>query len=339
MHYDFMSDIQFQYPIALWLLALVPVFLLFYLLYRLWRRRAVKRMGDPKLVASMMKGYSPLKATFRFVMLALAFALGCIAVANPRIPEGGDAAVRKGFDLVFVLDISNSMLATDVEPTRLMRARSFMMQVLKGMPDNRVGLVIFAGQAYVQLPLTTDYSAVQLFINSVSPGMITVQGTAVGQALEKAELAFATSVDRYKAVVLITDGETHDESAVEEAKRLSTKGIIINTVGLGSPEGTTILDPETGTPKQDLDGTPVISRLNEALLKEIAASANGDYIHLQQTPAAVAAITQSFAAADRKAILDTSLLNYQSLYLWCLAPMLLLLLAEMFFPERKKPTA
>ena len=119
---------------------------------------------------------------------------------------------------------------------------------------------------------------------------------------------------------------------------MSAKGIIINTVGLGSPEGTTILDPETGTPKQDLEGSPVISRLNEALLKEIAANANGDYIHLQQTPAAVAAIKQSFATADRKAIQDTSLLNYQSLYLWCLAPMLLLLLADMLFPERKKRT-
>jgi len=333
-----MSEIQFQYPQALWLLALVPVFVLLFVLYMLWRKRAVKRIGEPALVKTLLKGHSTPKTVVRFVLLTLAFALGCLAVANPRIPEGGDPTVRKGIDMVFVLDVSNSMLASDITPNRLARAKAFMTQALKQMPDNRVGMVVFAGQAYVQLPLTTDYSAVQLFINAANPGMVAAQGTAIGQALEKAELAFASSVDRYKAIVLITDGETHDEAGVDEAKKLATKGVIINTVGLGSPTGTQIIDPETGTAKLDLDGNPVISKLNEPMLREMAATANGDYIHLQQTEAAVAALVESFATAEKKAILDTTLLNYQSLYLWCLAPMLLLLLVEMFFPERKKGT-
>jgi Ca-activated chloride channel family protein len=238
--------------------------------------------------------------------------------------------------MVFVLDVSNSMLATDVEPSRLAKAKSFMTQSLKQLPDNRVGMVIFAGQAYVQLPLTTDYSAAQLFINAATPEMVEAQGTAVGDALQKAELAFASSVERYKAIVLITDGETHDEAATGVAQELSTKGIIINTVGIGSVEGTTIIDPETETPRVDASGSPVISKLNEAILKEVATVSKGDYIHLQETGAAVQALTQSFATADKKALLDTSLLNYNSLYLWLVVPMLFFLLAEMFFPERKK---
>jgi Ca-activated chloride channel family protein len=331
-----MPDIQFQYPQALWLLALLPVWLLLFVGYLMWRTRAVKKMGDPQLVRTLFKGHSKPKTIFRFVLFFLAFAMGCIAIANPRIPEGGDSTVRKGIDMVFVLDVSNSMLATDVEPSRLAKAKSFMTQSLKQLPDNRVGMVIFAGQAYVQLPLTTDYSAAQLFINAATPEMVEAQGTAVGDALQKAELAFASSVERYKAIVLITDGETHDEAATGVAQELSTKGIIINTVGIGSVEGTTIIDPETETPRVDAGGSPVISKLNEAILKEVATVSKGDYIHLQETGAAVQALTQSFATADKKALLDTSLLNYNSLYLWLVVPMLFFLLAEMFFPERKK---
>lgn len=331
-----MNNIQFQYPEALWLLALVPVFVLLFVAYLLWKKRAAKRMGDPRLVQALTKSYSQPKTIIKFTLLATAFALGCVAVANPRQPEGGDPTVRKGIDVVFALDVSNSMLATDVQPNRLTKAKDFIQQVLRQTPDNRVALVLFAGQAYVQAPLTTDYSAAQLLLNAAAPSTIAAQGTAISDAVKKTEIALATSEDRYKALVLITDGETHDEEAVNAAKELASKGVIINTVGIGSPQGTTIMDPTTGAVKVDATGNPVISKLNEAILKEIAAAANGEYIHLQDVPAAAKALTSQFATADRKAVVDTSLLNYNTLYMWVAAPMLLLLLMDVFFPDRKK---
>lgn len=331
-----MNNIQFQYPEALWLLALVPVFVLLFLAYLQWKKRAAKRIGDARLVQALTKSYSKPKTIIKFTLLATAFALGCVAVANPRQPEGGDPTVRKGIDVVFALDVSNSMLATDVQPNRLEKAKDLVRQVLRQTPDNRVALVLFAGQAYVQAPLTTDYSAAQLLLNTATPSTITAQGTAISDALKKTEIALATSEDRYKALVLITDGETHDEEAVNAAKELATKGVIVNTVGIGSPQGTTITDEMTGELKKDASGNPVISKLNEAILREIAAATKGSYVHLQDVTAAAKAITAQFATADKKAVVDTSLLNYNTLYMWVAAPMLLLLLADVFFPDRKK---
>jgi Ca-activated chloride channel homolog len=334
-----MNNIQFQYPEALWLLALVPVFILLFAAYLLWKKRTAKKIGDARLVQALTKSYSQPKTVIKFVLLATAFALGCITLANPRQPEGGDPTVRKGIDVVFALDVSNSMLATDIQPNRLTKAKDLIRQVLQQTPDNRVALVLFAGQAYVQAPLTTDYSAAQLLINAAGPSTIAAQGTAISDALKKTEIALATSEDRYKSLVLITDGETHDDQAVNAAKELASKGVIINTVGIGSVTGTTITDETTGTVKTDASGSPVISKLNEAILKDIAATGSGTYVHLQDVALSAKAITSQFATANKKAVVDTSLLNYNTLYMWVAVPMLLLLLADVFFPDRKKVKA
>lgn len=266
----------------------------------------------------------------------LAFAAGCLAAANPRKPEEGGSEVRKGIDVVIALDVSNSMMGTDVKPSRLDKAKAFISQLLKAMPDNRVGLVLFAGQAYVQMPLTFDHSAASLFVSAANPGIIATQGTALNDALQKSDLAFAATSDRYKAIILISDGETHDDNAVITAQQVGARGIMVNTVGIGSPEGSVIADPLTGEPKKDESGNVVISRLNEQALQQVAAAANGTYIHLTEEGEAVKQIGIQLAVAEKKALVDTSLLNYSTLFMWFAAPMLLLLLAELFFPDRKK---
>jgi Ca-activated chloride channel homolog len=334
-----MNNIQFQYPEALWLLALVPVFVLLFVAYLLWKKRTVKKIGDARLVGALTKNYSRPKTIIKFSLLTLAFILGCITLANPRQPEGGDPTVRKGIDVVFALDVSNSMLASDIQPNRLAKAKDLIRLVLANTPDNRVALVLFAGQAYVQAPLTTDYSAAQMLINAAGPSTIAAQGTSISDALKKTDIALATSEDRYKALVLITDGETHDEEAVNAAKELASKGVIINTVGIGSTTGTTITDETTGVVKTDASGSPVISKLNEAILKDIAATGSGTYVHLQDAASGAKAIISQFATADKKAVVDTSLINYNTLYMWVAAPMLLLLIGDIFFPDRKKVKA
>jgi Ca-activated chloride channel homolog len=329
-------DLQFQYPELLWLLALTGLFALLFAAYLAWKRRVAKRLGEPRLVKELLKSRSTPKTILKFSLLTLAFALGCIAVANPRKPEEGSGEARKGIDVMVALDLSNSMLATDAAPSRLQRAKELIRQMAASMPNDRMGLVVFASQAYVQVPLTYDHSALDLFVNTANPSLITAQGTAVSQALDRAEKAFTTSEERYKAVILITDGENHDVNAVAKAQELVSKGILVNTVGIGSPVGAPIIDPTTREAKKDAAGNVVISRLNEQLLREIATATKGEYVYLDQPATAAKQLAALLSTAEKKALVDTSQLNYETFYMWFALPMLLLLLAEVFFPERKK---
>ena len=326
---------QYQYPQAFWLLAGLVLLLLIYWQYVSWKKKASKRIGDDRLVKTLTKNHSSLKAGIKFTLLLLGFALGCLALTNPRKPIDAPGEERKGIDVVIALDVSNSMTATDVPPNRLQKAKQFVSKLIDKLPNDRVGLVLFAGNAYVQMPLTFDHGAAKLYVSAATPGSIPSQGTAISEALEKGRLAFEEASDRFKSVVLITDGETHDENAEEELQEAVERGIMINTVGLGSPEGTTILD-SAGNIKKDEAGNTVISKLNDTILKNIAAASKGTYVPLQNSDEAVAQITAQYAEIEKKALTDTSLFNYQPLYMWVAVPMLLFLLAEIFIPDRKK---
>lgn len=336
-----MFHLQFQYPQALWLLTAVPLFILLFAFYLLWCKKSSKRIGDLKLVEGLHKSHSPFKTALKFCLLILAFSAGCIALANPRQAAAGGDEARKGLDIVIALDVSNSMLALDAAASenRLNRAKAFVTQMVKRMPENRFALVLFAGQAYVQMPLTYDHSATQLFLASANPGTITAQGTGINESLKKAESVFSTTIDRYKAIVLITDGETHDEGAIETATELAAKGIMVHTIGIGSVEGAAIKDTATNGFKKDASGNVILSKLNEPLLEQIATAAKGSYFNLKASGEAVTHLVTQFSTVEKKALVDTSLLNYQTFYFWFAAPMLLLLLIEIFLPDRKKVKA
>jgi Ca-activated chloride channel family protein len=326
---------QFQYPQAFWLLALVPFFGLLFLSYQLWKKRKVKKLGNVSLVKSLYKNHSPVKSIIKTCLVLLAFSLGCLALANPRIPDEASAEARKGIDIVIALDVSNSMKATDIAPDRLNKAKQFISKLIDNLQDDRIGLVVFAGSAYAQMPLTFDHEAARLYVSAADPSAITAQGTSITDAFMKSNLLFSEQSDRFRSVILITDGETHDDNALEETKELASKGIMINTVGIGSAEGATITD-SSGTPKKDASGQVVISKLNEQILKQVAAATHGTYVHLESTDAAVKEVLSQYAQIEKKALGDTSLLTYKSFYAWLAAPMLLLLLVETFLPDRKK---
>lgn len=328
---------QYQYPQAFWLLCGLGLFVLLYAGWLLWRRRSARRIGDVKLVKNLMKGYSPLLSGIRFFLLLLAFALGCLALANPRRPDAASNDVRKGIDVVVAMDISNSMLATDLAPDRLTRARQFVSRLVGRLPNDRVGLVLFAGSAYVQVPLTFDHGAVSMAISNANPSLITEQGTAISAALDKCLLTFEDK-DRFKAIVLITDGETHDDNALEAAEETASRGVMINTIGIGSPEGATIIDPSTRSPLRDAGGNVVLSRLNEQILQQVAVAGKGQYIFLESTDAAVEKLLEQFSGIEKKALADTSLFTYHTYYLWLVIPMAILLLLEIFLPNRKRET-
>ncbi len=296
-------------------------------------------MGDARLVKELYKNHSRFKTIIKFFLLIIAFAAGCIAIANPRKLSETVNDVRKGIDVVIALDVSNSMLATDVVPNRLTKAKQLITQLINKMPDNRIGLVIFAGNAYLQLPLTYDHGSANLFLTTADPGLIKAQGTAISEALQISDRAFATSSERYKSIILISDGETHDEGALLKTQELATKGVMINTVGLGSTGGAAIVDPLTKLSKKDAAGNTIISKLNQEILQQIADTTKGKYIHLDDAGRAATEIIAQLSTADKKALLDTSLLSYQSFYTSLAIPMLLFLLIEIFFPDRKKVKA
>jgi Ca-activated chloride channel homolog len=332
-------NFQYQYPEAFWLLLLVPLLLLLYATYLLWRKRTAKRIGDEMLVAALTKSHSTWKARTKFFLFLFAFALGCLALANPRKPDDASAEIRKGIDVVIALDVSNSMMATDVSPNRLTQAQKLLTSLIDKMPNDRIGFVVFAGNAYTQMPLSTDHNAAKLFVSTANPGTVPQQGTAVADALLQSNAAFEEGSQRFKTIILVTDGETHDEDAVPTARDLAKKGVMVNTVGLGSVTGATILDTATGTPKKDEEGNVVVSKLNDELLREIAEATNGTYVHLEAVAPATTTLLDQYKNVEKKALVDTTGLIYESFYWWLLLPMFLLLLFELFFPDRKKVVA
>lgn len=328
-------DFQFQYPEAFWLLALMPIFLLLFFLHQSWKKKVVKKIGDVHLVNELQSNHSSAKTALKFALFLIAFVLGCIALANPRIADKNSGEARSGIDVVIALDVSNSMKAADIAPNRLSHAKQFILKLIDNLQNDRIGLVVFAGYAYAQMPLTFDYDAAKMYVSAADPANISAQGTSIGDAFDKSNILFGKDNDRFKSVVLITDGETHDENALQKLKNLSEKGVMVNTVGIGSAGGATIVD-SGGNIKTDASGQPVVTKLNEVFLKNIAQATNGTYVYLQNSDDAIKQVMKQYAQINKKALNDASLYNYQTIYEWLAAPMLLVLIAEIFLPDRKK---
>ena len=291
------------------------------------------------MVNELTGNFSGKLFSLKFILLLLAFAAGITAIMNLRKPGASDSNIRKGIDVMLALDVSNSMLATDLQPNRLERAKQFITKLMAALPNDRIGLVLFAGKAYMQMPLTTDHNAAQMFVLSAGPASIPQQGTVINEALKMSANAFNTAERRFKAVVLISDGEDHDPDAEATSKELAEQGMLINTVGIGSPEGSYIPDPATGQNKKDEMGNTVISRLNEDGLKSMAENTNGVYVRLQSSDEAVDIVKKNLSQIESKAFGDISLMNFKTYYWWFAGAMLIFLLVENFIPERKKAMA
>lgn len=315
--------------------ALVVFVVLFLFLLR-WKKRTVKKIGDYRLVQQLIKNFSPQLFTGKFILFSLAFALGVVAVANLRRPGSSENISRKGIDVVIALDVSRSMLATDLSPSRLERAKQMILKLMDQMPNDRIALVLFAGKAYLQMPLTTDHGAAAIFVSSATPDAIPTQGTVFSDALQMSARAFNTKERRFKSVILISDGEDHDKEALKTAESISQQGIMVCTVGIGSPEGSQIPDNTTNDYKRDAMGNIVVSKLNEDELKQIAAKTNGIYVHFESSDQTVNEIAQQLSQVERKTFTDVSLLNYTTYYMWFAGLMLLLLILEFTLPERKR---
>ncbi len=327
---------NFEHTEFLLVLAAVPVFLLIYLLAVSRKKRIAKKLGDPALVKELTKQYHPGKFTLKFVLMLLGFIAMTIAFANIRSADASEQVKRNGIDVMVALDVSNSMMAQDITPTRLDRAKQVISKIIDKLGDDRVGLVLFAGKAYLQMPLTGDHGAAKMYLSSATPQSVPTQGTVIGEALKMCYLSFNNEDRKYKTVVILSDGEDHDEGAVELAKKMASDGVVIHTVGVGTTAGSSIPDPETGGLKQDMSGNVVVTKLNEAPLQQIATAANGQYQLFSTTDKIVSTIVSELKTMDQRQVTDESLLNYKSFFQYFLALALIFLTVELLVSERRK---
>lgn len=327
--------LQFQYVLLLAAFGLIPLIFLMYLYARQKKKKAIKKIGDPQLVGQLLKQYNSRSFIQKFLLVTVAMAALVVALANLRKPSGAENVARAGIDVMLALDVSKSMLAQDISPTRLDRAKQMLSRLIDKLGNDRVGIVIFAGKAYLQMPLTGDVSAAKMYLSSAGTESVPTQGTVIGDALKMCFASFNSKEKKYKAVVLVSDGEDHDENAESVAKDMANEGVVIYTVGIGSPAGSAIFDPATGSSKLDNQGNVVISKLNEDALRSVAKNGNGGYLFYNNTEAAAATIANELGNLDKKAVKDDSLTNYTSYYQWFLALALLLLLVELFISEMK----
>lgn len=274
--------LRLEDPIYLWLLLIIPVLVL--VRFVGWRRRKMKfrKLGDPQLIKELMPDISCYRPTLKFVLQLVAIALLIVVLARPQMGTKTTHDKRKGIEAIIALDISNSMLAQDVAPSRLDKSKLLIENLVDKFTNDKIGLIVFAGEAYVQLPITSDYVSAKMFLQDITPGLIQTQGTDIAGAIELASQSFTQADKVGKAIIVITDGENHEGGAQEAAEAARKKGINVYMLGVGNTKGAPI-PMEDGSYLQDNAGHTVMTFLNEDMCKEIAQAGKGSYIHVDNT--------------------------------------------------------
>lgn len=320
------------------LLALPILIILFWWAWRA-RRRAIARFGEVELVTRLMPRFSKYRHYLKLGLLLLVLALLAIGWANPQRGSKLVKYERKSVDVIIAFDISQSMMAEDLSPNRLERARRFAQTIVEGLSGERIGLIYFAGGAYLQSPITADYNAVNLSLRSADPSMLTNQGTAIPEAIQLAQESYEEGDRSHRILILITDGENHEDGALEAARRATQEGIFLYTVGVGTAQGGFIPEPQRGMVetayKLDRNGRPVRSRLGEEVLRELAKTGNGDYFNLSSgTRPVLSALKSRIENMEKKTLEQRTFAEYDSAFQWLVGPAILLLVLEFLLPYR-----
>lgn len=330
---------ELDHPYYFYLMALIPVLVVIYIILTIWKRRARKRFGDPELLKKLAPETSKVKPVLKLVIALLIIAALSVALVNPKVGSRLETVKREGVDIVFALDVSKSMLTQDVRPDRLSKAKQIISRTLDNLISDRVGIIIYAGQAYPQLPITTDYGAARLFLKTVDTEIIPSQGTAIADAIELATRYYDDETQKNRVLVIISDGEDHEEGFAAAAEKAAEMGIKIYSVGVGTTKGSPIPELRNGvnigTYKRDNSGEVVISRLNVDNLQEIARIGDGGYIGGKNTRETVEAIISTIEDMEKKEFESQVFADYEDQFQWFLGLALLLLILDVFILERK----
>ncbi len=325
--------LYFASPIYLWLLLLVPVIPIVYGILRYLRTKRIRKMGDEALVRRLMPSWSGAKGWVRIVLFALAWLFFVIGISRPQMGAKLKEHEAKGAEIMICLDVSNSMLAQDYSPSRLDRAKLAISRVVDKLAGDRIGLIIFAGTSFVQLPITTDYVSAKMFLGNIDTGSVPVQGTAIGDAVKTAMKSFSAQSDKSRAIIVITDGENHEDDAVDAARQAAEIGIKVYTIGVGSQQGQPI--PVEGGLLKDSEGNIVVTRLDEGTLRKMAQEGGGAYVHAGNEEFGLAPIVDDIKKMEAERYSSIVFEEYDELFMYFFAVALALLVLEALIGERK----
>ena len=330
--------LRFANAYILWALVLVPLLIIIFMLVRRWKKKALASFGDKGVISRIMPQVSSSRPTLKFIFFIVAYTLLIIGIADPQVGNHIDEVKKKGADIMIVLDVSNSMLSQDYSPSRLENAKRALAQLIDNLHEDRIGIIVFAGEPYVQMPITTDYSAAKIFLNTINTGMVPVQGTAIGAAIYLGVKSFDYKDGTGKAIILMTDGENHEDDAVTAAQNAHDKGVVVHVIGFGSPQGAPVPIYDNG--KQvgfhlDSAGHTVISKLNEDMCKEIAVAGNGVYIRATDANSGLGIVMDQIHKMKQKTYDSKSFKDFEDRFQFFIAIALFLFIAEFFISNRK----
>jgi Ca-activated chloride channel family protein len=330
--------LRFEHTEFLYALLLIPALTGIFIWMMFWKKRALKRFGDWAIIHRLIPGLSGGRVIAKFILLMIGYAFLVIGIANPQIGSKLVEGERKGIDIMIALDVSNSMLAEDIKPNRLEMSKQAISKLIDKLGNDRIGVVVFAGKAYMQLPITTDYSAAKMFLAAINTRIVPSQGTAIGAAIEMAVGAFDDETHS-RAIIIITDGENHEDDALKAAREASEKGIIVYTVGMGLPEGAPIPDYNKFNQmvgyKKDRDGSTVVTRLDEAMLQQIASAGKGVYVRANNTQSGLKTILDEINKLEKTKFESRTFSDYEDRFQYFIVVSLIFLILELFIFERK----
>lgn len=329
---------RFARPEFLYLLILVPVLIGFFYYALIIKSKRLKTLGNKALLRTLMPEASRIRPRAKFYLLLVALVLSIFMMAGPQFGTKLEKQKRQGAEVVIAVDVSNSMLSQDLKPDRMSRAKRILGGLIDNLQEDKVALMVFAGDAYVQMPLTTDVSSAKMFLSNINPGMVPIQGTAIGMAIKRSMSLFSnTDTNVGKTIIIITDGENHEDDAVAMAKKALESGITVNVMGVGTPEGAPIPIAGTNSFRKDKYGNVVVTKLNESMCQEIASAGGGAYVKADNSSAAVRALTSELEKLSKSEIESQVYSQYNEQYIVIAWIVLILLVVECLLLERKNP--
>ena len=332
-----MQLFRFANPEFLYLLLLLPAITLLFILEIYRRKRAIRKIGELKLVNNLLPELSTTRPVIKFINMMIALASVILMIARPQFGSKIEDVKKQGVEVIIALDVSNSMLAEDIQPNRLTRAKQAISRLVDNLDNDKIGLIVFAGDAYTQIPVTTDYVSAKMFLSSIGPEMVPKQGTAIGAAISLGIRSFSPGEDKSKAMIIITDGENHEDDPVSAAEEAAGKGIVIHTIGIGSEQGVPV-PVVTGGKRdflKDVDGNTVITRLDEEILKKIALSTDGNYVRANNSNIGLDEVYGEIGKMKKQELESTIYTEYNDQFQIFAAIALFFLILEFIIMDRK----
>lgn len=333
-----MDVFKFGSPQYLIALVLIPILVALFIYFRIRRKKAIEAFGNPELLADLMPSASNSRPIWKFSILMLVLAFMIIGLARPQYGAKLQKIKRKGVEIIIALDVSNSMMAEDIQPNRLERAKRAISRLTDQLNNDKLGLVVFAGDAYTQIPITTDYTSAKLFLSSINTNAVPKQGTAIGAAIELAKKSFTPESKTSKAIIVITDGENHEDDAIGAATTAKEEDIIVHTIGMGLPQGGPIpVNNAYGQTdfRRDKDGQVIVTKLDEKMLQEIAAAGGGKYVRANNTEVGINSIYEEINNMEKSELESRVYSDYNDQFFYFFIVALVLLVLEFLLMERK----